>query len=53
VPRESQKSKAEMGEDSYHGGLGETAGSTEIFWMTPEVTEIAAPFGGSGHIRKR
>jgi len=45
VPRESQ-SKAEMGEDSYRGGLGETAGLTEIFWMTPEVTEIAAPFGG-------
>ena len=52
VPRESQ-SKAEMGEDSYRGGLGETAGLTEIFWMTPEVTEIAAPFGGTRHIRKR
>lgn len=45
--------EGEMGEDSYRGGLGETAGLTEIFWMTPEVTEIAAPFGGTPHIRKR
>lgn len=55
TPRATRVAEVEGrdGEDSYRGGLGETAGLTEIFWMTPEVTEIAAPFGGTAHIRKR